>query len=285
MKSAHMALENQAHIEPLASSHDTPPGPKEPSIACGSEREPLIRGPNDPIEFKQPQHANQQLNTPNPSNNGGQGTTKVGKMVEKIVERGDHGEQFQRDFVLHIISTSMIRSMNNDYFFRTLKLEKRCKDRWFLATIHWTTDVVKQRNKDEKEFCREHGGVKTIDREETLHCGYCYWILTKILDYNWDAHLLQCLNDAAVKWKQTASRYFRGPPLFYITSEILKLSLQERDAKTDGFQPQYIGQLMQLNKEIKMKKSFPKSMERVGQLIGKNIRRLYMREKLNYKGN
>jgi len=46
------------------------------------------------------------MNTPNSSNNRGQGclgrtgTPKVGKMVEQILERGDHGEEFQRDFQL-----------------------------------------------------------------------------------------------------------------------------------------------------------------------------------------
>ncbi|KAJ8436058.1 hypothetical protein Cgig2_017526 [Carnegiea gigantea] len=143
-------------------------------------------------------------------------------MVEKILERGDHGEEFQRDFVLHIISTSIIRSVDGGYFFRTLKLlmdvnqipeynwgayllfhgvefrEKRCKDRWFPTTIHWITDAVKQRSKDEKEFRREHG---------------------------------------------------------------------------------------RLNKEIKTKRSFPEKMERVGQLIGKNIIRFFMKEKLNFKQN
>ncbi|KAJ8436049.1 hypothetical protein Cgig2_017517 [Carnegiea gigantea] len=101
-------------------------------------------------------------------------------MVEKILERGDHGEEFKRDFILHIISTSIIRGMDDDYFFQTLKL-----------------------------------------------------------------------------------------------------LMDERDAKIDGFQQQYIRQLILLNKEIKLKRSFPKSMERVGHLIGKNIRRLFMEEKLN----
>ncbi|KAJ8436048.1 hypothetical protein Cgig2_017516 [Carnegiea gigantea] len=143
-------------------------------------------------------------------------------MAEKILERGDHGEEFQRDFVHHIISTSIIRSMDNDCLFRTLKLfmdltkyltiigvriscnlslEKRdakidgfqqqyigqlmqsnkqvkmkrsfagsikgiCEDRWFPTVIHWTVDVVKQRNKDEKEFPEEHGKDRAINREE-----------------------------------------------------------------------------------------------------------------------
>ena len=43
-------------------------------------------------------------------------------MAKKIPERGDHGEEFQRDFVLNIILTTIIRSMDVDSFFRTLKL-------------------------------------------------------------------------------------------------------------------------------------------------------------------
>ncbi|KAJ8436045.1 hypothetical protein Cgig2_017513 [Carnegiea gigantea] len=141
-----MAPENQVYTKPSTPTHDLPPAPKEPSLACGSEREPLVVGRNDPIE---------------PYISGG---------VE----------------------------------FR----EKRCKDRWF-PTIHQTTN--------------------------------------------------------SYIWKE--------------------LSIQERDAKTDGFQQQCIRQLMQLNEETKMKRSFPESMERVGQLTGKNIRRLFMKEKLNCKRN
>ncbi|KAJ8436057.1 hypothetical protein Cgig2_017525 [Carnegiea gigantea] len=115
------------------------------------------------------------------------GTTKVGKMVEKILERGDHGEEIQRDFVLHIISTTIIRSMNGDCFVGTLKL---------------------------------------------------FMDMNQIPDYNWHAYLLM------------TSLIF-----------LVELSLVKRDAKTDGFQQQYIRQLMQLNKEIKMKRSFAESIE------------------------
>lgn len=43
-------------------------------------------------------------------------------MATKILERGDHAEELQRDFVLNIILTTIIRSMDVDSFFRTLKL-------------------------------------------------------------------------------------------------------------------------------------------------------------------
>ena len=43
-------------------------------------------------------------------------------MAKKILDRGDHGEELQRDFVLNIILTTIIRSMDVDSFFRTLAL-------------------------------------------------------------------------------------------------------------------------------------------------------------------
>lgn len=67
------------------------------------------------------------MNTPNSSNNEGQDKswknrgTKSWKMVEQILERGDHGEEFKRDFVLYIILICIIRSMNGDCFFLILK--------------------------------------------------------------------------------------------------------------------------------------------------------------------
>ena len=45
------------------------------------------------------------------------GTPKVGMMVKQILQRGDHGEEFKRDFVLYIISTCIIRSMYSDCLF------------------------------------------------------------------------------------------------------------------------------------------------------------------------
>ncbi|KAJ8426892.1 hypothetical protein Cgig2_005271 [Carnegiea gigantea] len=114
-------------------------------------------------------------------------TPKVGKMVEQILHRGDHGEEFKRDYRLHIISTCIIGSMNGNCFFIILKSlvdvnqianydwcafllkclndtfrGKRCKDRWFPTAIHWTTDAVEQRNKDGKEFPGEYGRGKKL---------------------------------------------------------------------------------------------------------------------------
>ncbi|KAJ8425783.1 hypothetical protein Cgig2_020921 [Carnegiea gigantea] len=105
------------------------------------------------------------------------GTPKVGTMVEQILQRGNHGEEFKRDFVLYIISICIIESMNGYHFFRILKL---LVDVYQIASYNWcafllvefkgkrsiyrTTDAVEQRNKDEKEFPREHGRAKTIDR-------------------------------------------------------------------------------------------------------------------------
>ncbi|KAJ8440091.1 hypothetical protein Cgig2_025290 [Carnegiea gigantea] len=134
-------------------------------------------------------------------NLGRTGSPKVGKMVDRILQRGDHGDEFKRDFVLYIISTCIIGSKNGDCFFRILKSlvdvnqivkynwcafllqclndtlfyldrvefrGKRCKDRWFPMAIHWTTDAVEQRNEDEKEFSGEYGRGKTIDRIDYL---------------------------------------------------------------------------------------------------------------------
>ena len=41
---------------------------------------------------------------------------------------------------------------------------KRFKDRWFPTAIHWTTNAVEKRNKDEKQFPGEYGRGKTIDK-------------------------------------------------------------------------------------------------------------------------
>ncbi|KAJ8419908.1 hypothetical protein Cgig2_015080 [Carnegiea gigantea] len=37
---------------------------------------------------------------------------------------------------------------------------KRCKDQWFPTAIHWTTDAIEQRNKDEKESIVREGETK-----------------------------------------------------------------------------------------------------------------------------
>ncbi|KAJ8426863.1 hypothetical protein Cgig2_008658 [Carnegiea gigantea] len=100
-------------------------------------------------------------------NLGRTGSPKVGKMVDRILDRGDHGDEFKRDFVLYIISTCIIGSMNGDCFFRILN--------------------------------------SLVD-------------VNQIVEYNWCAFLLQCLNDTVVEWKQNRTRYFRGPLLFLMTT-------------------------------------------------------------------
>ncbi|KAJ8436041.1 hypothetical protein Cgig2_017509 [Carnegiea gigantea] len=120
------------------------------------------------------------MSIPNSSNNGGQGTAKVGKIAEKIIEKEDHGEEFQRDFVLHIIPMCIIKRMNGDCFFTILKLlidvNKISIYNWHACLLQCLNDIVVQwaqnqcryfrgppLNKAEKEFPREHGRGKTID--------------------------------------------------------------------------------------------------------------------------
>jgi len=43
---------------------------------------------------------------------------------------------------------------------------KRCKGLWFPTVMHWTTCIVKQKNKDEKEFPGEYGRGKRIDMKD-----------------------------------------------------------------------------------------------------------------------
>ncbi|KAJ8436040.1 LOW QUALITY PROTEIN: hypothetical protein Cgig2_017508 [Carnegiea gigantea] len=112
-ETTHMVKENHTHIEPLASTHGSPPIAEKPCLECDIEREPPIAGPNDPIELsynrimevteedvcvtlglptgplEYTRHANQQINTPTSSNNGGkceileeQGQQKPGRWVE-----------------------------------------------------------------------------------------------------------------------------------------------------------------------------------------------------------
>ncbi|KAJ8432847.1 hypothetical protein Cgig2_024535 [Carnegiea gigantea] len=115
------------------------------------------------------------------------GTPKVGKMVEQILHRGDYGEEFKRDYVLYIISTCIIRSVNGDCFFRMLKLlvdvNQIANYNWCVLLLQSMNDTVvsfiwielslderdamtdvEQCNKDEKEFPRECGRGKTIDK-------------------------------------------------------------------------------------------------------------------------
>ena len=57
----------------------------------------------------------------NKVNLGRTGSPKVEKMVDQILQRGDHGDEFKRDFVLNIISICIVGRMNDDCFFITLQ--------------------------------------------------------------------------------------------------------------------------------------------------------------------
>ncbi|KAJ8436039.1 hypothetical protein Cgig2_017507 [Carnegiea gigantea] len=64
---------------------------------------------------------------------------------------------------------------------------------------------------------------------------------------------------------KTPADILEDHPYFAILKSYIciELSLEERDAKTDGFQQQYIRQLIELNKEIKMKRNSLESIEGV----------------------
>ncbi|KAJ8435402.1 hypothetical protein Cgig2_009653 [Carnegiea gigantea] len=127
-------------------------------------------------------------------NLGRLGSPKVGKMVDRILDRGDHGDKFKRDFslvdvnqivkynwcafLLQCLNDTVVEwKQNRTRYFRGPllflmlfyldRLEfrgKRRKDRWFPMAMHWTTYAIEQRNKDEKEFSGEYGRGKTIHR-------------------------------------------------------------------------------------------------------------------------
>ena len=44
--------------------------------------------------------------------------------------------------------------------------------------------------------------------------------VNKIANYNYCAYLLRFLNDIVVEWTQNHMRYFRGPLLFLMVSEV-----------------------------------------------------------------
>ena len=69
------------------------------------------------------------MNTPTSLDNGGQrvfleerGQEKLRRWLKKILEKGDRGGGFRRDFVMHIISACIINIINGDCFFTILKL-------------------------------------------------------------------------------------------------------------------------------------------------------------------
>ncbi|KAJ8433828.1 hypothetical protein Cgig2_028145 [Carnegiea gigantea] len=118
-KPAHMVQENQEHTEPSVLTHDPLPSlsnhvqnvvVKENPIGLV---EVLIGSTYEPTN-KYTKLLKQWRARWNPRRTS---TTKVGKIVQQIVERGDHAKEFQRDFVLYIISAYIIESMNGDCFF------------------------------------------------------------------------------------------------------------------------------------------------------------------------
>ncbi|KAJ8422749.1 LOW QUALITY PROTEIN: hypothetical protein Cgig2_015659 [Carnegiea gigantea] len=62
-----------------------------------------------------------------------------------------------------------------------------------------------------------------LGRTGTPKVGMMFLVdVNQIAKYNWCAHLLKCLNDTVVEWKQNHTRYFRGPLLFLMTKEMQK---------------------------------------------------------------
>ncbi|KAJ8428343.1 hypothetical protein Cgig2_002756 [Carnegiea gigantea] len=84
------------------------------------------------------------------------GTPTVGMMVKQILQRGDYGEEFKRDFVI-----------NDDYFVKILKSLAYKKEKQRPMVSHskpQTTDAVERKNKDKKKFPEKHGRGKRINK-------------------------------------------------------------------------------------------------------------------------
>ncbi|KAJ8451709.1 hypothetical protein Cgig2_018343 [Carnegiea gigantea] len=91
-------------------------------------------------------------------NRGRTGSPKVGKMVDRILDRGDHGDEFKRDFVLYIISTCIIGSMNGDCFFRILKslvdVNEIVKYNWCAFLLQCLNDTVVEWKQNHTRYFR-----------------------------------------------------------------------------------------------------------------------------------
>ncbi|KAJ8436053.1 hypothetical protein Cgig2_017521 [Carnegiea gigantea] len=106
---------------------------------------------------------------------------------------------------------------------------KRCEDRWFLII----TDPVEQRNKREYEFPRDHRRGKIIDRVD-------YQMIIDESEIELQMKLA-CIAQENQAYTKTSTSTCNPPPALELQVYIwIQLSLEEKDEKINGFQPQYI---------------------------------------------
>ncbi|KAJ8424984.1 hypothetical protein Cgig2_027993 [Carnegiea gigantea] len=102
----------------------------------------LPMGPQEVIEAKQLDDNIQYIQAQWNVKSGG---PPIGTMDEIILEHGDHGADFKRDFVVYTISTCI---MGNLCYLDRVEFQGKRMDRWFLIAINWTIEDVKKREKD-----------------------------------------------------------------------------------------------------------------------------------------
>ncbi|KAJ8434149.1 hypothetical protein Cgig2_000869 [Carnegiea gigantea] len=78
------------------------------------------------------------------------GGPKIGKMHDGILDRGDHGDEFKRDFVVHVISTCIEGNENGDAYFKILKPLGNVAD--IINFDRWTKAEVQKRVHNEEQM-------------------------------------------------------------------------------------------------------------------------------------
>ncbi|KAJ8424986.1 hypothetical protein Cgig2_027995 [Carnegiea gigantea] len=74
------------------------------------------------------------------------GAPKIGKMHGGILDRGDHGDEFKRDFVVYVVSTCIKGNQNGDAYFKILKSLGNEHANWVIhkhGQLHHTKGINK----------------------------------------------------------------------------------------------------------------------------------------------
>ncbi|KAJ8436052.1 hypothetical protein Cgig2_017520 [Carnegiea gigantea] len=140
MKLAPMAQANQAHTEHLASTHGSPPAAEQPCPKHGSEAEPPIARPNNPIEIA--------LRTSSLE-------VQVAVTYEPTNEHSKLLNQRGTRFHHRRIGTTKAQKIIE------LSIEEKHEK--------VNGDAIEQRNEDKKDFPGERGRGNTIANEIGMH--------------------------------------------------------------------------------------------------------------------
>jgi len=179
------------------------------------------------------------------------GHQKLGRRLKGIRENRDSGGEFKRDFVMHIISTSIISNINGNDFFNILKLLMDVNEipvyNWCAYLLQCLNGTVVEWTQNPSIHFKGPPQFRMISEIVTNYllnlswrcCSFFYMCIWISFFTEWDVFLHYNKVSGFNVWNVIHYKMYKWTFILVMNCKAyisIEMRLEERDSKTDGFQ-------------------------------------------------